>query len=236
MTGGALALSHVAFEDAGLIGAVLGARGMALDYVDVPRTDLSRLDPLAPELLLVLGGPIGVYETDAYPFLAPEIALIRARLEADRPTLGLCLGAQLVAVAMGGEVKPGPGKEIGYWPPLLEAADAGPLGPLADVGWRVLHWHGDQIAPPPGAVVHASTAMTPVQAFSRGPRALALQFHLEVEPAAFESWLVGHAHEIATTRGVTAQGLRAQAATHGAGVAAAGRRVIEGWLAGALAG
>jgi GMP synthase (glutamine-hydrolysing) len=225
----------VAFEDAGLIAGVCADRGLAFEYVDVPRTDLSRLDPFAPELLVILGGPIGVYEAEAYPFLAPEIALIRRRLAADRPTLGVCLGAQLMAVALGGEVKPGRAKEVGYWPPLTPEPDAGPLEPLAEVGWRVLHWHGDQITALEGVVVHASTGVTPVQAFSRGPRALGLQFHVEVEPAAVESWLVGHAHEIAATPSVSPEGLRAQAAAHGALVAAAGRKVIEGWLERALA-
>jgi GMP synthase (glutamine-hydrolysing) len=229
----ALALRHVAFEDAGLVETVAAEAGLDLDYVEAPRADLSRLDPLAPELLVILGGPIGVYETAAYPFLAPEIALIRGRLAADRPTLGICLGAQLMAVALGGKVGPGPAKEIGY-APIVPAADPGPLAPLADAGWRVLHWHGDQITAPPGAVVHASTAPTPVQAFSRGPLALGLQFHVEVEPDALESWLVGHACEIAATKGVTPEGLRAQTREHGSNVAAAGRAVIQGWLAGAL--
>jgi GMP synthase (glutamine-hydrolysing) len=235
----ALALRHVAFEDAGLIAAATAAAGLALDYVEAPLADFSRIDPLSPELLVVLGGPIGVYETEAYPFLVPEIALIRARLEADRPTLGVCLGAQLMAVALGGSVGPGPAKEIGYWPPLWPGEDPGPLAPLADVGWRALHWHGDQISPPAeassGVRVHASTSLTPVQAFSRGPRVLGLQFHLEVEPEALESWFVGHACEIAATRGVSVEGLRSQARAHGALVAAAGRRVIDRWLAGALA-
>lgn len=229
----AVALRHVAFEDAGLIEPVLAEIGLELDYVEAPRADLARLDPLAPELLVVLGGPIGVYEVDAYPFLVPEIALIRARLEADRPTLGVCLGAQLMGVALGGKVGPGPAKEIGY-APIVPAADPGPLAPLAEAGWRVLHWHGDQIAAPPGAAVHASTAVTPVQAFSRGPRALGLQFHVEVEPEALESWLVGHACEIAATPDVTPEGLRAQARKHGAEVAAAGRAAIQSWLARAL--
>lgn len=234
MTGTVLALRHVAFEDAGLVETACRDRGLSLTYVDVPRADLSSIDPLAPDLLVVLGGPIGVYETQAYPFLSPEIDLIRTRLAADKPTLGLCLGAQLMAVALGGEVKPGPGKEIGYWPPLARSSDPGPLAPLADVGWRVLHWHGDQITAPPGVAVHASTAITPVQAFSRGPRVLGLQFHIEVEPAALESWLVGHAVEVAAASGVSVEGLRAQAKTHGEGVAKAGRVMIDRWLDGAL--
>jgi GMP synthase (glutamine-hydrolysing) len=76
--------------------------------------------------------------------------------------------------------------------------------------------------------------VTPVQAFSRGPRALGLQFHIEVEPAALESWLVGHACEIAAAKSVSAAGLRAQAQQHGAKVAEAGLRVIDGWLDRAL--
>ncbi|MGD2131560.1 MAG: glutamine amidotransferase [Maricaulaceae bacterium] len=230
-----LALQHLAFEDAGLVETACRARGFAFDYVDVPRAGVDGIDPLGPDLLVVLGAPIGVYQTEAYPFLNAEIAFVRQRLEAGAPTLGICLGAQLMARALGGEVRPGPQPEVGYAPIApTDAAASGVLAPLAEVNWQVLHWHGDVIAPFDHIDVLASSAPTPVQAFTAGPAMLGLQFHVEVEPADIESWLVGHARQLSTTEGVDPVSLRAQAHEIGAEVAAAGRKVIDGWLDGVL--
>ena len=87
------ALRHVPFEDLGLLEPLLGERGHGIRYVEVPTADLGALDESAPDLLVVLGGPIGVYEEADYPFLRAELALIERRLAANRPTLGICLGA-----------------------------------------------------------------------------------------------------------------------------------------------
>ena len=104
---------------------------------------------LAPDLLIVLGGPIGVYETETYPFIADEIAAIAARLAADKPMLGICLGAQMMAAALGARVAPGPVKEIGWAPLHLTAA--GEKSVLAPLGATpVLHWHGDNCELPAG--------------------------------------------------------------------------------------
>jgi len=172
----ALALRHVAFEDVGVWAATLDAEGYDLAYVDVGlrRLPLDRIQ--ACDLLIVLGAPIGVYETEAYPFLIEEIAAIERRLAARRPTLGVCLGAQLMAAALGARVAPGPGKEIGYAPvELVPAAKASPLAAIE--GLNVLHWHGDAFDLPSGAERLAATTLCPNQAFRLGDWALALQFH-----------------------------------------------------------
>ncbi len=96
-----LALRHVAFEDAGLLGEVLAARGIDLSYIEAGLGSLDKKALTEADILVVLGGPIGVYETDEYPFLLEEIPALRARLDARRPTLGICLGAQLIAAALG---------------------------------------------------------------------------------------------------------------------------------------
>ncbi len=229
----AVAIRHVAFEDAGLLAPLLAERGARLCYREAPCADLTAFDPLEPDLVVVLGGPIGVYETAAYPFLEPEIAAIRRRLDADRPTLGVCLGAQLMARALGAAVRPGPRKEIGYAPiTLTERGRASPLAALAAADHHVLHWHGDQMEAPAGCDTLAATEATPVQAFARGPRQLALQFHIETPPEALAAWVVGHAVEIAATPGVDPQSLRAQAEARGAAVAAAGRAALGLWLDG----
>ena len=96
-----LAIRHVHFEGLGLLGDVLAEDGFQVDSVDAGVDDLAALDPLKADLLVVLGGPIGAYERYLYPFLNDEVRILKARLAAGRPTLGICLGAQLMAVALG---------------------------------------------------------------------------------------------------------------------------------------
>jgi hypothetical protein len=120
-------------------------------------------------LLIVLGGPIGAYETDTYPFLAAEIALLERRLMHDRPTLGICLGSQLMAKALGARVFPGPLKEIGWGRiDLTEAGAGSSLASLGSEDSEVLHWHGDTFDLPAGAVRLACNANYENQAFAFG--------------------------------------------------------------------
>jgi len=223
-----LAVRHVAFEDLGLLGPLVAARGYGVRYHDAGVQPIDSDTFLAPDLLIVLGGPIGVYERDAYPFIADEIAAIGARLEADKPTLGICLGAQMMAAALGARVAPGPAKEIG-WAPLTLTAE-GRASALAPLGATpVLHWHGDNCELPAGCAKLAATEHCPVQAFMRTPSQLALQFHLETEPARFESWLVGHTVEL-NKAGLDPRELRTQARTVGPATRAIGQSVLGAWL------
>nr|MBC8159535.1 gamma-glutamyl-gamma-aminobutyrate hydrolase family protein [Alphaproteobacteria bacterium] len=149
----ALAVRHVPFEDLGILADVLAARGFSISYVDAPSADFSTANALEADILVILGGPIGIYETDAYPFLNDEIALIKDRLAQRLPTIGICLGCQLMARALGAPVYPSGTTEIG-WGKLdfSEAAASSCLAPLADSGSPVLHWHGDTFDLPQGAV------------------------------------------------------------------------------------
>jgi GMP synthase (glutamine-hydrolysing) len=209
MTRDVIAIRHVAFEDLGLLAPILAARGLAVRYVEATDDGLASLDPLAPALMVVLGGPIGVYEADDYPFIRDELRLIRARLDAGKPIIGICLGAQLMAAALGARVYPGHGKELGWAPlGLSEAGQAHAIRHLAPALTSVLHWHGDTFDLPPGATRLASSALYDNQAFAYGRNALALQFHAEAAGQALERWLVGHALEIAKTDGVSVSGLR----------------------------
>ncbi|KPG00019.1 glutamine amidotransferase [Rhodopseudomonas sp. AAP120] len=223
-----VALRHVAFEHAGLVADSLAARGHTLRYVEVGSEPLHAEAIVGADLLVVLGGPIGVYETEDYPFLVPELDAIRARLATKRPTLGICLGAQLIAAALGARVAPAPAKEIGYAP--LTLTDAGMRSVLASLaGVDVLHWHGDNLDLPAGAERLASTAVCPNQGFSIGSHTLGLQFHIETPPSALEAWLIGHTAELGKV-GIKPGTLRAQAARSGAATVEAGRRVIDAWL------
>ena len=224
-----LAIRHVPFEDLGTFAAPLREAGYEIAYRDVGEPDFLAFDPLAPDLLVVLGGPIGVYETAVYPFLVPEIALIEERLAAGLPTLGLCLGAQLIAAALRSRVYPSGVKEIGFGQITLTApALATPLRHLAGV--EVLHWHGDTFDLPPGATLLASTPLVRNQAFAIAEHTLALQFHPEAR-ADIEPWLVGHAAELAAAR-VSPVALRADAARLGPALAVAGAAMLRDWLAG----
>lgn len=231
----ALAIRHVAFEDLGLLEPLLAARGFAVRYVEAGVDDLAALDARAPALVVVLGGPIGVYEAGDYPWIADEIRLLERRLAADLPTLGLCLGAQMMAAALGARVYPMGVKEIGWSPlTLTDAGRASPLAHLDGAHTAVLHWHGDTFDLPGGATRLASTAVCANQAFARGNRALGLQFHPEVTEDGVERWLIGHTLEIATAPGVSVAGLRAETRRWAPVCLRQGAAAFGAWLDGAL--
>lgn len=224
-----LAIRHVPFEDLGLLASILTERGHSVRYIEAPTANLSEVDPLAPDLLVVLGGPISVYENDRYPFIDQEVALLAARLRARRPTLGICLGSQLIARALGARVYPSGMKEIGWAPvELTTAGQASCLRHLAGV--PVLHWHGDTFDLPQGAVRLAATAACRNQAFGIGAHTLGLQFHVESSGRALESWFVGHACEIATTPNLSVSHLRAETARHSSALERQSSVCIREWL------
>jgi GMP synthase (glutamine-hydrolysing) len=227
----AIAIRHVMFEDLGLLAGLLVRRGYVIGYLEAGVDMLSPCIADAADLLVVLGAPIGVYETETYPFLGPEIELIARRLANGRPMLGICLGAQLIARAAGCRVYPGKAKEIGYAPVRLSPAGmASPLGALGEAGGQVLHWHGDTFDLPDGATLLASTDITANQAFNIGRNVLALQFHIEVDPARLETWLIGHTVELAAV-GISVGELRQAARQVGPAVARAGTAALDAWLA-----
>ena len=220
-------IRHLAFEDLGLFAEPLSGPDWTLRYHEAGLEDLAA--PLRDaDLAVVLGGPIGVYETDRYPFLETELAALKERLAAGRPTLGICLGAQLMAAALGARVYPGGRKELGWsGVRLTEAGHGSCLGRLD--GLPVLHWHGDTFDLPAGATLLASTDVYANQAFALGPNALALQFHAEADSRRIEQWLIGHTGELSAA-GIDIPALRARSQALGPGLRAASAGLLADWL------
>jgi len=222
----ALAIRFVPHEDLGCLYSLLHDEGYQIHYADVGSADFAALDPLEPDLLIVLGGPLGADDDAHFPWLKSVLALLRDRLRMQMPTLGICLGAQLMGRALGARLHRGDSEELGFAPVrLTEAGVESCLRPLAEPDVRVLHWHSDRVELPHGAVRLAETPRCGNQAFAVGNHTLALQFHLELDPHHFERWLV-HAPLDEVNR------LRAEQAEHGSALARLGREIIGCWLEG----
>ncbi|MBM3543188.1 MAG: glutamine amidotransferase [Alphaproteobacteria bacterium] len=227
----AVAIRHVSFEDAGIMADVLAERGITLSYLEAGLDDLSPAKNA--DLLLVLGGPIGIYEIERYPFLKDELATIETAVKQGTPVAGICLGCQALAAVLAARVYPGKQKELGWDElTLTEEGKASPLGVLEGV--PILNWHGDTFDLPAGATRLASTEITPNQAFAYGPKVLALQFHVELEPWNMERWLIGHTGELANSK-VDLNAMRAETARFAPAANDAGKRLFNAWLDGASA-
>ncbi len=224
----ALAVRHVLFEDLGLIEPLLENRGYDVTYLEAGIDQVARPMEEA-DLLVVLGGPIGVGDSASYPFIRDEVDALSRRLDSCRPTLGICLGAQLMAAALGAEVRPTGRTEIGFGE--LDLTPAGLRSPLAGLaGVPVFHWHGDEFEIPSGCEGLASTEGFPNQAFSRGREILGLQFHIEADWRRIERWLIGHAHELETA-GFDVPEIRADAERFGPALTDAATTMFGEWLA-----
>lgn len=185
-----LVFQHVDVEGPGLLGEELRAEGVELDCI---RMDLDEPYPRRLEEyggFISLGGPMAVYERDRYPWMEREMHLLSRAARSGWVVLGVCLGAQLLAAALGGHVYPAPRKEIGcYRVELTPEGEADPLFAGLGSELTVFQWHGDTFSLPPEAVLLASSSPPPLhQAFRVGERAYGLQFHLEVSPAMVEEW------------------------------------------------
>lgn len=223
----AVALQHLAFENSGLIENILAQRGYRLQNCDATLDNLTKIQIDKSDLVIILGGPIGVYDEKQYPFIKDELALIEQALKLHKPMIGICLGAQLIATAMGAKVKSMGRKEIGF--SCLELTEAGKKSPLGLIDTTpVLHWHGDEFEIPQGATRLAETPICPNQAFSYD-NVLALQFHLEANLDYFEHWLVGHACELAQAK-IVPVGLRDAAEKYKGALRQKAEDVFNAWF------
>lgn len=227
----ALVIQHEEYEGLAGFEQPLIERGYRIDKVNVRDPHFDTLCFLDADLLVVMGGPMGVYEVERYPWMNHEIIRVAERIMADLPTLGVCLGSQVMAAAMGAPVYKGQYNEVGFKPvTLTEAGKASSLAAVGDL--PLLHWHGDTFDLPEGVTLLASTDLYPNQAFARGPNILALQFHPEMgEDASFATWC-DHGDPFIAEAGADAATLQTDHARFGPPAVAAGQVMFRQWLAG----
>jgi GMP synthase (glutamine-hydrolysing) len=222
-------VQHVPNEGLGQLEPLLHQFGIEVETIasnsSIPANPLAGVSGL-----IVLGGPMGVYETNQHPRLADEQALIASALAARVPVLGICLGSQLLASALGARVYPARQKEIGWFEVTLERhAEFDPVFAGAPAHFKALHWHGDVFDLPRGAVPLARSALTRYQAFSHGGIALGLLFHLEAGVAEATKMVAGLTDEVATVEGGAEQ-LVADAERYSRETTKVGRQVFSRWL------
>ena len=227
-----LALQHIACEPPAAYEDELRARGLGLF-----RVELDEGEPL-PDWrgfagIVVMGGPMGAYDEAAHPWLAAEKELLRDAVAADVPVWGVCLGAQLLASALGARVFKGDEPEVGVLPvELTPAASSDPVFESAPPSFPALQWHGDTFDLPPGATLLAGSAMYPNQAFRVG-RSYGLQFHIEVPLELATEWgeVPAYAASLEATLGPDAlDPLLAQVAEHETAMIPLARRLFAAWL------
>lgn len=176
-------IQHIVCETLGTIAGALEGAGISYQHIRPFAGDRVPKEIGGCTGLIVMGGPMGVYERDAYPFLADEMRLIEKTLQAQVPILGVCLGSQLLAATLGAAVTKGQRKEIGWYPvTLADSCKDDPLWTGVESPFTAYHWHGDVFELPSGAVGLASSALTKHQAFRYGRNAYGFLFHMEVTP------------------------------------------------------
>lgn len=224
-----LVIRQLRFKDLGRLEGTFRSLGYRVRYLDAPEEDLSGVDVRAADLLVVLGGPPGVADRQRFPFLADELRLIEERIRSGLPLMGICLGAQLIAHALGGEVRAGAVSELGWGGiQLTPAGRNAPLRYLAET--PVLHWHTDNIVLPPDAELLAATDLCPVQAFRHGAQILGLQFHPEVGIPEMEQWLLAHMRQIDAHPELSVEQLRADTRDCADWLARRADAMLRDWL------
>jgi len=197
-----LVLQHVAVEGPGVLEPLLTQRGWQLETVTLYTGAKLPQQPQRYQAILVMGGPMGVYDEAEYPFLQAENDFLQRAVAHGVPLLGICLGSQLLAKALGARVYRNPCKEIGWY--TVDLTPAGCTDPLftgVESPLLVFQWHGDAFDLPPGATALASSPLCQHQAFCYGDRVYGLLFHLELTPEIIRTWLATFREELASVRG-----------------------------------
>ena len=191
-----LVFQHVPFEPLGTLDPLLKEAGFRIRYVNFGREPAQRPELDRYAALIILGGPMNSDQIDTYPNLITEVEIIREAVERDMGVLGICLGAQLLAKALGGEVSRNEIREIGWCDvDMTETGLGDPVLSSFAPRQEVFQWHEDGITLPPGAELLAGSPARPVQAFRYGDHAYGFQFHLEVNRPLIERWLTVPVHQ-----------------------------------------
>ncbi len=226
----ALVLQHADHITLGNFESVLREYGYHITVVDATKEDVLALDPEAADVVIVLGGEMGVYEIDENPHLVDEMQFIRGRIEAKKPLFGVCLGAQLMAGCLGGRNYKGDKPDLGYQDiRLTDAGLASPVRHVAGVG--MLEWHGDHFTLPEEATLLGSSVAYPNEAFAIGDFALAVQFHPEITAAMHEEWTQDSGEQFAE-EGIDPEEWRALGRKHNPAMQVASRAMLSEWLDG----
>jgi len=227
----ALALCHESKQDLGRFVSVLKTRGIEVDYVMGYQDKLVTIDPEAHDLAIFMGGSMGVYQTDLFPYIQNEINYLKKRISADKPTLGICLGAQMIAKAMGKNVYVGKrGKEIGWL--NINISEAGKNHPIHHFNHDktpIIQLHGDTFDLPEEATLLASSDMYPNQAFSIGKNILGLQFHPEMTEDNIETHMISSIDEL-SKHGVSIPKFRAETQEKSALLNQQTTKFLNDWL------
>ena len=187
----AIVLQHTPTEGPERAGELAVQEGLEVDVRHVYRGDPVPVDVAADQVLIVMGGPMGVSDAGdpRFPYLAPELALLERAIARDRPVLGICLGSQLLARAAGARVYPASRREVGWAPVRFFGVEREPSLRGLRVEETLLHWHGDTFDLPAGAVHLAATPICPNQAFQIRNRLFGLQFHCELGADTIAAWV-----------------------------------------------
>jgi GMP synthase-like glutamine amidotransferase len=189
-------LQHVSFENPGTILDWANENNHSLSYTFLFEDNPAYPEPAAIDMLIIMGGPMGVYEESILPWMKAEKEFIKACIAADKIVLGICLGAQLLAEAMGAKVYPHHTKEIGFFPALKTmAAEKDKLFKHLPEEWPVFHWHGDSFDLPEGAILLFKTDVCKNQAYRKG-KCIGLQFHPEVNENLLHGMIEHEKHEL----------------------------------------
>jgi GMP synthase (glutamine-hydrolysing) len=229
MTKIAHVIRHITYEDLGSFESVLLDYGYKIKYFDAGYDDFLQLNNNPADLLVVMGGPIGVYEDADFPFIRDELSVLRHRLALRLPILAVCLGAQMLATALGAKVKMNTRPELGWAKvKILPHPEHTYFQHFENI--EVLHWHQDTFDLPDKAILHASTNICKNQAFTVGNNILGLQFHPEVNARDMERWFIGNAHELDGINNITLQSLRMQTKQYAPALEKATKKFLAAWL------
>lgn len=226
------AFQHVGYEDLGSLEQVLLDMGADIRYICGRRESLKVLDPKKPDVLIILGGPMGLYETDEYPYLLDEVELVKKRIELDLPTLGICLGAQIIAKALGANVYKGAqGQEIGFH--HINVNHQGlktPLRHLDGAMTQMMHWHSDTFDLPEDVTHLAESDLYKNQAYKYKNNVMAVQCHPEISEKKLALWVDKDRADLDEIPGLTVEKILDDASQYGQILKSQARLFLTEWL------